>query len=229
MFGSHDPHRFRKTVAGACMMAAPALGLVGFIVSPGLDAHAGGQLATVAAHRDQWLISELLVMAGLVALVPAILGLMHMLREREVTLGHSGGALAMLGTLAAVGSSAIAFVVWQMAAAGAARPEMVALLNRVDDTTATFVMFFLAVFALPAGLVLLAFGLVRAHAVHRNMAACVAAGAIIAAVGFAASAMWMLVAGYALLMVGLGLIGHMVLGETVEDWEHTPTLAAGAH
>src|SRR5204863_2765807 len=122
MFGSHDPHRFWKTVAGACMMAAPALGLVGFIVSPGLDAHAGGQLATVAAHRDQWLISELLVMAGLVALVPAILGLMHMLREREVTLGHSRGALAMLGSLAAVGLSAIAMVVLQTAGASAMWP-----------------------------------------------------------------------------------------------------------
>jgi len=221
--GSHDPHRFRKTVAGACMMAAPALGLVGFIVSPGLDSEARGQLATVAAHRDQWFISETLVLASLVLLVPAILGLMHMLREREAGLGHLGGGLAMIGTLAAVGSSAIAFVVWQMAAGDAD------LLNRVNDTTGTFVLFTLAVFALPAGLVLLAFGLVRAHAVQRNLAACVAVGAIVAAVGFAAATMWMLIAGYALLMVGLGLIGHMVLGETVEDWEHTPTLAAGAH
>ena len=33
MLGSADPHRFRKTVAGACMLLSPALGLVGFIVS----------------------------------------------------------------------------------------------------------------------------------------------------------------------------------------------------
>jgi hypothetical protein len=223
MMGSADPHRFRKTVAGACMLVAPALGLLGFIVSPGLDSDASVQLATVAAHRDQWFISETLVLTSLVVLVPAILGLMHMLREREAGLGHLGGGLAMVGTLAAVGSTAIAFVVWQMASADAD------LLNRVDDTTGTFVLFFLAVFALPAGLVLLALGLVRAHAVHRNLAACVAVGAVVAAVGFAAAAMWLLVAGYALLMVGLGLIGHMVLGETVEEWEHTPTLAAGAH
>jgi len=229
MMGSHDPHRFRKTVAGACMMSAPALGLVGFIVSPGLDTGAGGQLATIAAHRDEWFISEMLVLAGLVALVPAILGLMHMLREREAGIGHLGGGLAMIGTLAAVGSSAVAFVMWQMAAAAADRGEMVSLLNRVDDTTATFVLFFAAVFALPAGLVVLAFGLVRAHAVHRAMAGAVALGAVVAAIGFAAATMWMLIAGYALLMVGLGAIGNMVLGETVEEWEHTPTLAAGAH
>ena len=29
MLGSNDPHRFRKTVAGACMVVPPALGLVG--------------------------------------------------------------------------------------------------------------------------------------------------------------------------------------------------------
>src|SRR3954462_9525475 len=98
MMGSHDPHRFRKTVAGACMMAAPALALVGFIVSPGLDAGAGGQLATIAPPRDEWFISELLVLVGLVALVPAILGLMHMMREREAGLGHLGGGLATVGT-----------------------------------------------------------------------------------------------------------------------------------
>ena len=33
-------------------------------------------------------------------MVPAVLGLMHMLREREVAFGHLGGGLAMVGLLA---------------------------------------------------------------------------------------------------------------------------------
>lgn len=32
-------------------------------------------------------------------MVPATLGLMHMLREREVALGHVGGAIALIGLL----------------------------------------------------------------------------------------------------------------------------------
>src|SRR3954471_5921545 len=135
MLGSTDPHRFRKTVAGACMIVSPALGLIGFIVSPGFHADAGDQLATVAAHRDQWFVAELLILCSLVTLVPAVLGLMHMLREREAGFGHLGGALALLGTLAAVGSSAIGFVVWQMAAPGAGTAQMTDLLNRLQDTT----------------------------------------------------------------------------------------------
>jgi hypothetical protein len=224
MMGSSDPHRFRKTVAGACMLVAPALGLIGFIVSPGFHADARDQLTTVAANRDQWFVSELLILLSLVALVPAILGLMHMLREREVAFGHLGGALALVGTLAAVGATAMGFVVWQMTAT----PQMVDLLNRVQDTTGTFVLFTAGVFCLTVGLVVLSVGLMRAHAVHTASAGLLAAGAIVAVVGFAASAAWLLIAGYAAMLLGLGSIGQMVLNETVEDWEHTPTLAAGA-
>jgi hypothetical protein len=165
--------------------------------------------------------------------VPAILGLMHMLREREVTLGHLGGGLAMLGALAAVGSVAIGFVVWQMAVPGADAAQMTALMDRVNDTAGSSVPFTIAVFALPAGIVALCLGLVRGHFVHAGVAGCLALGAIAAAIGFAAATMWLLIAGYAAMMVGLGVIGQMVLNETVEDWEHTPTFrgfrpAAGA-
>jgi hypothetical protein len=224
MMGSTDPHRFRKTVAGVCMLVAPALGLIGFIVSPGYDADARDQLLTVAANRDQWFVSELLILLSLVALVPAILGLMHMLREREVAFGHLGGALALVGSLAAVGSTAMGFVVWQMTAT----PQMVALLNRVQDTTGTFVLFTLGVFCLTAGVVVLSLGLMRARAVHPASAGLLAVGAVVAVIGFAASAAWLLIAGYAAMLLGLGTIGQMVLNETVEDWEHTPTLAARA-
>ncbi len=224
MLGSTDPHRFRKTVAGACMLVSPALGLVGFILSPGYHSGAGAQLATIAGNRDQWFVSELLIMLSLVTLVPAVLGLMHMLREREVAYGHLGGALGLIGTMAAVGTTAIAMVMWQMTAT----PAMADLVNRVQDTTGTRVLFYFGVFCLTAGTVVLCLGLWRAEAVHRAATGLVAVGSIVAAVGFAASTMWLLIAGYAALLLGLGAIGQMVLNETVEDWEHTPRLAAGA-
>src|SRR4051794_13373708 len=225
MLGSADPHRFRKTVAGACMLVAPALGLIGFIVTPGYDSATHKQLLTVAANRDQWFVSELLILLSLVVLVPAVLGLMHMLREREVAFGHAGGALALLGTMAAIGSTAIGMVMWQMSATAG----NVALIDRVQDATGTFVLFSLAVFGLPVGLLALCAGLYRARAAHPMALAAVAIGSVVAAVGFAVSVEWPLIAGYAALLLGLGSIGQMVLNETVEDWEHTPSMAAGAH
>src|SRR4051812_15748519 len=181
MLGSADPHRFRKTVAGTCMLVAPALGLIGFIVTPGYDSATGKQLLTVAANRDQWFVSELLILLSLVVLVPAILGLMHMLREREVAFGHAGGALALIGTMAAIGSTAIGFVMWQMTAT----VGNAALIERVQDATGTYVLFYLAVFGLTLGMLALCMGLYRAHAAHPVAIGAVALGSVMAVVGFA--------------------------------------------
>ena len=89
---------------------------------------------------------------------------MHMLREREVAFGHLGGAFALLGAMAAVGSTAMGFVVWQMAAAGADAGQMSALIDRVQDTTGTAMLFTGGVFLLTVGMLILAMGLMRAHA-----------------------------------------------------------------
>ena len=202
MFGISDAHHFRKMVAGFCMLFAPICLLIGFIVDP--DA------------------SYAFLFVGAILMVPAALGLMHMLREREVAAGHLGGALALVGTMAAIGSTAIGMVMWQMTATA----DMAALVKRVQDTTGTAVLFYGAVFCLTAGMLVLCLGMWRAHAAHHMAIGLVAIGSVAAAVGFAASVAWPLVAGYAALMLGLGAIGHMVLNETVEDWEHTPAIAA---
>ena len=181
-----DPHRFRKTVAGIGMVVAPLLFLASAIVSPRLESDEASQIAVVAGEMDRWFASSLLGMLSLIALVPAILGLMHMLRERETALGHWGGALALLGAMLAMGGTAISLVMWQMGAAGADQAEMASLLTRLHDTAGVAIPFFYGGFALAAGLVLLSAGLMRAHAAHSLAAACLAIGAVLFVVGSAA-------------------------------------------
>src|SRR6476646_1468474 len=79
MFGISDAHHFRKMVAGFCMVFAPLCMLVGFVADPDAE--------------------YAFLFAGAVLMVPAALGLMHMLREREVALGHVGGGLALIGLM----------------------------------------------------------------------------------------------------------------------------------
>ena len=95
-----DSHHFRKTIAGMCMIGAPLLLLVGMIIHPERKSDVGDQLAVIADNTDAWFAAHLIVLVALVLAVPAVLGLMHMLREREVAFGHIGGALAMVGILA---------------------------------------------------------------------------------------------------------------------------------
>jgi hypothetical protein len=94
------------------MVCAPLLFVASAIVSPSLNRHEGRLLSSIAGHPDRWYIASLL---GFVGLMPAILGLMHMLRERKTAFGHLGGAMALIGFVAVAASAGLTFTMWQMA------------------------------------------------------------------------------------------------------------------
>ena len=100
--------------------------------------------------------------------------------------------------------------------------KMVALLERLFETTGVVVPLYYMSFAFTLGVLCLAAGLYRARAVQSWMAAFVAVGAIAEAIGGGAAVEWLSIVGAAFLFVGLGSIGRMVLTESDEDWEHTP-------
>jgi hypothetical protein len=221
MRGLSDAHHFRRMVAGTCMVLSPLLVLVAGIVQPDPDLNEAKQLGIVADHLDAWYTSHLIALVAIALAVPAVLGLMHMLREREVAFGHVGGGLAVLGLLGYTGIVAIEMVQWQMAAAGDTA-QMTALLERINETAGIYVPFAIGAVAFGVGMVCLAIGLYRARAVQSWMSLAVAvAAACIVVGGFTASAPVFIV-GAAFLVVGLGSIGRMVLTESDSDWEHTP-------
>src|SRR5207247_5703359 len=125
-----DAHHFRKTVAGACMILAPVCLLAASIVVPSSDNNAGAILRATAAHQDRFYISTVLVIVGLVLLLPAVLGLMHMLRERQLAWGHIGGGLALLGNLMFMLFAGVWLMQWQMVRGGS-QADMVALSHRL--------------------------------------------------------------------------------------------------
>ena len=216
-----DAHHFRKMVAGACMVVAPVVLLVSMVIHPASDMNEATQVATIADNLDAWYVAHLLALISIALTVPVVLGLMHMLREREVAFGHVGGGLALLGLLAFAGIIGMELVMWQMVAGGSTR-EAVALLERLNETAGILIPFVFVSFGLTLGLACLAFGLYRARAVQSWMAISVAAGAILLGVAFGAALNWLAIVAAAFLVVGLGAIGRMVLRETDEAWEHTP-------
>jgi hypothetical protein len=221
MTGLSDAHHFRKLVAGFCMFFAPLLLLVAVIVHPETGTSAASTIAAAADDPDTWYVAHLVSLVGLVLAVPAVLGLMHMLREREVAWGHLGGGLGLLGILAFVGIVAMeGFAGWQ--AGYGDRTEMVALFDRLYDTAGVVIPFYVVSFAFALGLLCLAFGLYRARAVQWWMALFIAIAAVLFAIGFPTATELVSIIGAAFLFVGLGSIGRMVLMESDEDWEHTP-------
>ena len=216
-----DAHHFRKLSAGACMVVAPLVLLVAMVIHPASDTNEATQVATIADNLDAWYVAHLLAFISIGLMVPVVLGLMHMLREREVAFGHLGGGLAMVGLLAFAGIVGMEMAIWQMVAGGSTR-EAVGLLERLNDTTGIVIPFLLVSFGFSLGLACLAYGLLRARFVQSWMAIFVAVGAIVFGFAIGTAMNWLAIVGAAFLVVGLGAIGRMVLRETDEAWEHTP-------
>ncbi len=179
MNGLSNAHHLRKTVAGICMVGAPLLLLLSMIVESTIGTTEDSFVIGRVGHPDTGSLEQMLLVGGLVLMVPAVLGLMHMLRERESAIGHAGGAVALFGLL-------------------------------------------VMPFAWMAGMVLLAGGLYRARAVQAAMALSTAVGAALLAAGGGFESEALALAGAAVMLVGLGGTGWMVLQETDEEWEHTP-------
>src|SRR5918997_4093813 len=99
MNGLSNAHHLRKTVAGICMIGAPLLLLLAMIVESGIGTSEDSFVIGRIGDPDTGSLEQMLLVSGLVLMVPAMLGLMHMLREREVAFGHLGGGLALLGLL----------------------------------------------------------------------------------------------------------------------------------
>jgi hypothetical protein len=228
MLGSTDPHRFRKTVAGLCMVGAPLLFLIGSIVSPELDSNESALIASASEHADRWLASALLVMAGWTLLLVATLGLMHMLRERGVAYGHAGGALAIIGCLAGIASASLSLVVWQMGAEGADSGQMAALLDRVTGTAGSAIPLVVLGFATTLGFLVLCWGLTVERIAPAWETGALAVGAIVFAVASVAYAAPLFIVASAFTLIGLGAIGRTVLAESVDDWEHAPQIGGTA-
>src|SRR5437773_12101856 len=93
-----DPRHFRR-LAGASLVLAPLLLLASSAVSPAIKSDEGAQLAVIAQHPDRFYLFSLLGLVSAVLLVPALLGLMQMLRERAPGWGYVGVGLMMLGNL----------------------------------------------------------------------------------------------------------------------------------
>jgi hypothetical protein len=194
MFGISDAHHFRKMVAGFCMAFAPLFVLVGFVADPDT--------------------SYTFLFVGTVLSVPAALGLMHMLREREVAFGHAGGTLAIAGL---IGMAALI----GLDAGGSTN-----LVDRVDHLSGVVTMMFIATLLWGAGCVALGTGLHRARVTASWTAACLVIGGIAFDVALLTGSTGIAIAATALMLAGEGMIGLTVWRESDEAWEHTPALGA---
>ncbi len=217
--------RLRKVATGACLVVAPLGLLVGLLLHPAESTDAAKQLGIIASDANRWAMAHFIITASAVVLAGAILGLAHLVHERRP--GHAivGGALGVVG---AMSLCAVAFA---EATFGANLARVSASGDILDAFTATFTApasYAILIGALmgPLGTFVLGSGIYTAGVAPRWTAIALMAGAVCFLVGLPLSLMPVAIVGAALQLLAMAPIGFMVIGETDEEWMHTPARAA---
>lgn len=92
-----DAAHFRRVVAALCLVAAPLLFEAAEITTPQPSGSAAAQLASFAQHRNLLVAGVLCGLASSMCFVPALFGLLHKIRDREVVYAHVAAALIIYG------------------------------------------------------------------------------------------------------------------------------------
>lgn len=128
----NSPDTFRRLIVAISLIGAFVALLASDLIAPNQGDGNAELLAAVADDRGAWLTSNLLLLVSTILFVPAVFGVLHLVRSRTPVLGHVAAGFGVLGALGHMGFVTYAVVVYEAAEAGA-RGEMVALLDRLDE------------------------------------------------------------------------------------------------
>src|SRR5215208_7619643 len=197
-----------------CLIIQPFLNLISVAVSPKQSTNTSQQLATIGAYPTRFLISSLLDLLWLLLLIPAVLGLLHLLRARGTLLGQIGCGFALVGAAAYRGVNLAQLQVTQ-----SALDQGQVLAAFAQPNLGSVVVMLIIAIGLIIGYALLAVGLWRTRAAPRGASALIVAFLVVDIVGLAAGGnKGVLLVAHTLLLVGLSWIGVRMLAMSDAQW-----------
>lgn len=210
-----DADNFRRTVAGLCLIAAPLVLMVALLVHPGEGG--GGLVQTIADNPGRVEVSNLLIIASSVVFVPALVGVLSLIRGRGVTLAHVGVGLALVGAVGHAVWAGFQIVLVGTIQGGIDQGRISAMVEGGPPNAGFVVVMAMFMVGFFVGLVFLAAGLWRSRAVPRWAPACILATVVwdFVPIGDGAVAA---ATGPALALIGFGAIGLKILSMSDADW-----------
>ena len=193
--------RLARVTMSLAMPLSAVTGLVAAWALPALRTTMSAEITAIAAHRDRYYLYAICMLLSSYLLVPAILGVMALLRERASRWSALAGGLAVAGLLVAVGDAAVELMYWQMGAPGADHGQMVALAERYDNAPGSTLPYAVGGIVMLIGVLLLAVGLWRTRVVARWAAAALLLGTVANVEGFSFASRPVLIGSYVLLLV----------------------------
>lgn len=197
------------------LVLAPSFAVASSALAPALKSDTHEQLAVIAAHPDRWYWFTLLLLAGSILLVPALLWIAGLVRSRAPRLGEVGGALAVLGAIIAVGDVMTQFVSWQMVSGHADLAQMADALDRFQNAGGVGVVFATGALSILIGSALLTIGLIREHLVPAWAAAGLSVAVLANVVAFSAASNAGVLVSWIVLLVSMGALAARAPGSLV--------------
>ena len=158
----HTAPGLRRTLAGACLIAFPLLGLASAVIAPKFGGDIAAEVAYIAEHEAQWSTGMLLMLLSFFLAIPAVSALAGLIRGRWLLPGHIGAGLAMLGAYFHGAILGFALVEVPLATSEIERAQVVSFVAQSGEHP-TFVMLLLPFAGFYLGSVILTLALWRAR------------------------------------------------------------------
>lgn len=210
-----DPTRFRRNVAGACLIAGPLLILIASIFAPTpTGAETEEYVSGVADNPGRQQVTSLLYYFGFALLVPGMVGVVHLLRARAVALGHIAGALFFLGVvgLAALSLTGIPDI---SITENAGPEEAVTIIDGIEDYAGAIAFIIVTLAGIALGLILLGLAAWRGGLAPAWLPVVI----VLAVAGLVVGERAGEVIANALLLVAFGFLGWRILSMSDAEWE----------
>ena len=164
--GLLDTSNFRRTLAGICLITQPLLNLISVAISPRQSTDTSEQLAMIGAHPTRFLIANLLDLLWLWLLIPAVLGLLHLLRSGGALFGHIGCGFVLAGTVGAAAYRGVNLGQLQVVESTLKQGQVLTAFGQ--PSLGSVVVMLISAIGLVIGYALLAVGLWRTRAAPRS-------------------------------------------------------------
>ena len=105
-----DSRNFSRTFAALGLILSPVLFAVATAIDPAWSDDEQAYLGEVASNPTLYQLSALLFVIGTILLVPGLVGVVHLLRGRRVSLGQVGASLVLAGAIVASGFLGISII-----------------------------------------------------------------------------------------------------------------------
>lgn len=213
----------RRTAAALALIAAPLLFLVADIVSPAWSDDTAAYVREVAESPGAHAWSGFLYVVGFALIVPAVLGVVHLIRGRGVTLAHIAGGLAILG-LGAFPALAATSIVDAVAVETINQADYVTMLDGFEDEPAAIALLVIVLVPALLSLILIAAAIWRSGLAPWWVAVTLIVSALLLIAG---SSQVVNVISDVLMLGAFGFLAARVFGMADSEWDNPPDRWAG--